>query len=80
MYQQRIARGVKGAPWTSGHWQGEVSYEAGICPVAERLHERELLLLDVCRNPLEMRDVEDVADAFEKVVANLDALRAIEVA
>ena len=80
MYQQRIARGAKGAPWTSGHWQGEVSYEAGICPVAERLHERELLLLDVCRNPLETRDVEDVADAFEKVVANLDALRGIEVA
>jgi perosamine synthetase len=80
MYQRRIARGTKGAPWTSGHWQGEVSYEAGICPAAERLHESQLLLLDVCRVPLDTDDIDDVADAFEKVVANLDSLREVEVA
>jgi dTDP-4-amino-4,6-dideoxygalactose transaminase len=79
MYQQRISRGRNGCPWTCGHWEGEVSYDPGICPVAERLHDSDLLLLDVCRAPLETRDVEDVADAFEKVVENLDALRAIEV-
>jgi perosamine synthetase len=79
MYQRRIARGTKGCPWTSGHWNGEVSYDPGICPVAERLHESELMLLDVCRVPLQTRDVEDVADAFEKVAANVDALRGLEV-
>jgi perosamine synthetase len=80
MYQQRIAQGSRGYPWIGGHWEGEVSYHHGLCPVAERLHESELLLLDVCRVPLETRDVEDVADAFEKVVQNLDALRELEVA
>ena len=75
MYQQRIGRGALGCPWTCGHWNGHVSYEPGICPVTERLYERELLLADVCRQPLTLEDAKDVADAFEKVLANLDALR-----
>ena len=79
-YQERIARGVRGCPWTCGHWQGEVSYAKGICPVTERLYERELVLLDVTRAPLQERDVDDVADAFEKVFEHLDELRAAEVA
>ena len=77
-YQQRIARGERGAPWRGGHWQGEVSYEKGICPVVERLHEEELLLLDVTRSLLGERDVDDVAEAFEKVVEHRDELRAVE--
>ncbi len=75
MYQERIARGAWGCPWTCGHWEGEVSYEKGICPVTERLQERELLLLDVTRAPLTERDIDDVADAFEKVFGRLDELR-----
>jgi perosamine synthetase len=75
MYQQRIARGSRGCPWTCGHWQGEVSYAPGICPVTERLYERDLLLADVCRHPLTLEDAKDVADAFEKVMTNVDAIR-----
>jgi len=75
MYQQRIARGDRGCPWTCGHWNGHVSYEPGICPVTERLYERELMLADVCRHPLTLDDARDVADAFEKVLTNVAALR-----
>lgn len=75
IYQRRIARGARGCPWTCGHWSGETSYAAGICPVTERLHGRELLALDVTREPLTPRDVDDVADAFEKVLGAVDELR-----
>lgn len=75
MYQQRLARGSRGCPWTCGHWQGEVSYAPGICPVTERLYERDLLLADVCRHPLTLEDAKDVADAFEKVMTNVDVIR-----
>lgn len=68
MYQQRIAYGRRGCPWTCGHWRGTVSYEQGICPTTERLYQHELLLFDVCRQPLTTRDIADVADAIEKVV------------
>jgi dTDP-4-amino-4,6-dideoxygalactose transaminase len=78
MYQQRIAHGTRGFPWTGGLWQGEVSYERGICPVTERLYESDLLLFDVCRVPLTRRDVDDVADAFEKVLEHVDRLRTLD--
>ena len=55
LYQQRIAHGSVGCPWTCGHWHGTVSYERGICPTTERLHDRDLLLLDVTRVPLRER-------------------------
>lgn len=77
MYQQRIARGSRGFPWTGGLWQGDVSYERGICPVTERMYESDLLLLDVCRVPLTEHDVDDVADAFEKVLEHIERLRAL---
>jgi perosamine synthetase len=78
MYQQRIAHGRWGFPWTGGLWHGQVSYQRGICPVTERMYESELLLLDVCRVPLTTRDVDDVADAFEKVLEHVDRLRALD--
>ena len=51
----------------------------GICPVTERLHERELMLVDVTRSPLHYDDVDDVTDALEKVLGDLDGLRQIAV-
>jgi perosamine synthetase len=78
LYQQRLGRGRRGCPWTCGHWTGTVSYEHGICPVTERLWEQELMLLDVCRAPLTVRDTDDVADAFEKVLGSLDELRVLD--
>lgn len=77
VYQRRSARGNTGCPWACGHWRGAVSYDAGLCPTTERLYADELLVLDSCRAPLDDADVDDVADAFEKVTENLDVLRAL---
>jgi perosamine synthetase len=79
MYQNRDGRGRAGCPWSCGHWHGAVSYAPGICPVTERLWRRELILLDTVRAPLTEHDVDDVADAFEKVLGSLDELRGVEV-
>jgi len=75
MYQKRQAY-QHGCPWSCGHYQGAVSYEAGLCPVAERMQEAELMLLQVCHPPQTEADIDDVARAFEKVVDNLPVLRA----
>lgn len=72
IYQQRSAR-PGGFPW-SLRPDASISYEPGICPTVERLHAEELITLDVCRTPLEPRDIEDVAWAFEKVVAGAGSL------
>jgi dTDP-4-amino-4,6-dideoxygalactose transaminase len=41
----------------------------GSCPVAERLHERTLLTLDICRLRIGDEDVDDAVRAIRKIVA-----------
>lgn len=43
-------------------------YAKGSCPVAERMHGQELLMLSVVRPPATTRDMRDIVEAFEKVV------------
>ena len=65
MFQQRIAIGSKGYPFTSA---GEhVSYEKGICPVVESMHFKELFTLDLAHSFMQTRDLDDVVNAFYKV-------------
>ena len=40
MYQNKIAYGSNGFPWNSEICKREISYEEGICPVAEKLHSK----------------------------------------
>ena len=74
MYQQRMAY-AKGCPWTCGGYDGHVSYAPGLCPVAERLQERDLITLTVCHPPQTEADMDDIAAAFNKVLAHASQLR-----
>jgi dTDP-4-amino-4,6-dideoxygalactose transaminase len=66
MYQQRIAIGRDGWPFTLT----KRTYEKGMCPVTERLHERELATHEMFRPPMTPKDLDAVADAFAKVWEN----------
>lgn len=72
LFQQRIAIGNQGWPFTLTNR----SYAAGLCPVAERMYEREFLELHVCSYEFDDAEIDSVVAAFEKVHANLDQLRA----
>lgn len=75
LYQQRIAFGKDGFPFTYPGYHGQVSYEKGICPVTERMHYQELLYADVCHANMSKDDLADVANAFSKVGENMAELR-----
>jgi dTDP-4-amino-4,6-dideoxygalactose transaminase len=49
-------------------------------PVVERLQDSELIRCRMVREPLTEADMDSIADAIEKVAANVDKLRAREVA
>jgi hypothetical protein len=51
-----------------------VSYEPGICPVAERLHEKEMLGIQPCLYEYSDQEVDLVVEAFHKVWDNLKRL------
>jgi perosamine synthetase len=73
IYQRRIAIGSKGFPFNLR--KDGPDYGKGLCPVTERLYEREMLLTPLIREPLTVGDVKDLADAIEKVIANAAAIR-----
>jgi len=74
MYQKKIAYGKRGFPWTSDVYQGDVCYNEGICPVAERLHQRELICLQLCQHNYTDGEAALVIEAFHKVWCQLDKL------
>jgi len=75
VYQKKIAYGSKGFPWTSDICHRAVSYEKGICPVAERLNDKSYIGLSMCVYDLNAQDVSKIVAAFHKVWSQLDLLR-----
>lgn len=75
MYQSKIAYGNKGYPFLSPIYKGEPNYSRGSCPNAERAHFERVILHELMRPGMSKEDLDDVAAAFHKVWANLDAIR-----
>jgi perosamine synthetase len=75
IYQKRIAFGAKGFPFTYEGYKGSVSYNRGICPVAERMHFEELITTDLCHADLSEGDLADVVSAVRKVYGQRMAIR-----
>ncbi len=70
VYQRQIAIGKKGFPFTCNPGV-RYAYPRGLCPVTERLYEKELLLSPLVREGMEISDIKDFADAVEKVAGNV---------
>lgn len=75
MYQQKIAYGSKGFPWSAEFYKGHVSYDKGICPVAEELQDRRFIGIDMCHYAYTDYEVDLIIRAFHKVWDNLHELR-----
>lgn len=56
-------------------YQGNVSYQRGICPTTESMHFERLFYTNLIHAGLSRDDVKDVADAIEKVVTSAASLR-----
>ena len=70
MYQQRIAIGNDGCPFNCPHYNGQVNYERGICPVTEKMHFEELIFTTACAAGVSHQDIDDLVKGFEKVLEN----------
>ena len=75
MYQYRRAYGSSGFPWSSNICRRYVDYRKGICPVAEELHESSFLGIQMCLYDYSFNDTQLIAEAFQKVWAQLDKLQ-----
>lgn len=75
MYQEKIAYGSKGFPWTSDICHREVSYAKGICPVAETLQDSSYLGFAMCMHELSDENVDLMVQAFRKVWSQMESLK-----
>jgi dTDP-4-amino-4,6-dideoxygalactose transaminase len=62
-------------PFIYTYFGRDVNYDKGICPVTERLHERELMLTPVCRPPATFEDMDDVVRAVGKIIDHKGELK-----
>ncbi|WP_224703631.1 DegT/DnrJ/EryC1/StrS family aminotransferase [Devosia aquimaris] len=76
LFQHKIAYGSKGFPWNQPFVSRDIDYSRGICPVAEDLHARTFLGLNLCMGEYGDADIANLVAAFHKVWGNLDALKA----
>ena len=74
MYQNKIAYGRRGFPWSSDVYNGNVRYDKGICPVAEDLNDNKYLGIAMCTYDYSDVDIDLIIEAFHKVWNNLDKL------
>lgn len=73
LFQKRIGIGREGFPFNLTNR----GYEKGLCPVAERMHEKEFLELFVCSWEFPEEELVAVVEAFEKVYAQRHKLTAL---
>ena len=77
MYQQKIAYGSQGFPWTAEFTRQDIDYRKGICPVAETLNEESYLGFLICLYDLSTDDIERIISAFKKVWRNRHRLQPV---
>ncbi len=75
MYQKKIAYGSHGFPWTLREARQNINYAKGICPVAEKLHKKTFIGLEMCLYEMSDNDISLVISAFIKVWNNVDSLK-----
>ena len=71
MYQQKIAFGSNGFPWTSEFCKRDVSYVKGICPIAEKLQDNSFFGIGMCVYDLNEGHIGLISEAFHKVWSHL---------
>jgi dTDP-4-amino-4,6-dideoxygalactose transaminase len=74
-YQQQIAFGKEGFPFTYPGYGGKVNYQKGICPVTERIYYKELMYTNICHAGITNTHLNDVVIAFEKIIDNIKELQ-----
>jgi dTDP-4-amino-4,6-dideoxygalactose transaminase len=65
-------------PFISKEYPHKVSYKKGICPVTERMSEKELLETTICQPPQTKKDIDLFIEAIKKIEENVSELKRYE--
>ena len=62
-------------PFIYRYYKGDARYSPGLCPVAEKLHNEDLMTTVLTRPPATFEDMDDITSAIDKILDNIDILR-----
>ncbi len=68
MFKEKICFGKKGYPFTANSRNDKIKYEKGLCPVAERLNDKEVILTNIIYPPITINDMDGFIKAIKKVI------------
>ena len=60
VFQRKIAYGTGGLPWSISNRNSEISYEKGICPVAEELFDHSFIGIPLCSYDFSDTEIHDI--------------------
>jgi dTDP-4-amino-4,6-dideoxygalactose transaminase len=68
MFKEKICFGKKGYPFIANSRNDKIKYEKGLCPVAERLDDKEVILTNIIYPPITINDMDGFIKAIKKVI------------
>jgi dTDP-4-amino-4,6-dideoxygalactose transaminase len=75
VFQKKTAFGKNGFPFSMS---ADVNYDKGICPVCERMYEKEFIGFEPCSYYIDEMQTELLIEAIKKVHTHLDELRVLQ--
>ena len=78
IYQKKEIYPNSRFPFISKEYPHNISYKKGICPIAERMYEKELLCTNICRSPQTKKEIDLFIAAIKKIEDNLEQLKQYE--
>ena len=59
-------------PFIYRYYRGNAQYSPRLCPVAEKLHNEDLIMTLLARPPATFKDMDDIISAIEKILDNIN--------
>ena len=69
-FQERKVFNNTNFPFEGSHYSGKVNYSKGICPVCERMYEKEFTFTTICQYPRTKKHIDLFVKALNKVIKN----------
>ncbi len=74
VFQERKAFNNTHFPFEYDGYDGNPNYDHGLCPVVERMFEKELLATQLCQYPRTTKHIDQFVEALQKIIAHKDEL------
>lgn len=74
LYQEKKVFNQTKFPFEGSHYSGKVDYSKGICPVVERMYEKEISINSICQYPRTKKEIDLFVAAVKKILANRSEL------